>query len=126
METLKIIFTTEFLNHIKEHSDLWIGYWVSIFGGAGGVTLIISNPIWEFVGIIGGIMLTICSIILTIVLTIKAWWGYLKVKQDVRIRLLQEERDSLANKNAKLNNQKQDLANQKVEVELKKESDKNT
>jgi Na+/melibiose symporter-like transporter len=88
------MFTSEFITYIKEHSDLWISYWLSLFSGAGGVTLMIANPIWEWLGIIGGLALTFVGIVSGIVVTMKAWWGYKKVKLEVREKeLVLKERE---------------------------------
>ena len=103
--TLKIIFSEEFITHIREHSDLIFGYWFSIASGTGGLTLIFTNPVWEFVGVVGGIILTFCSIMLTIMLTVKAWWGYKKVKAEVIAKLL-------ANTALEIQNQKDEKDNE--------------
>lgn len=87
----RLIFTQEFNNYVREHSDLWIGYWVSLLGGTGGITLILGNPVWEFLGLIGGMVLTISSIILTFFLTVKAWYGTKKIKEELRSNLLENE-----------------------------------
>lgn len=73
----------EFNSYVKSHSDIYIGYIVSLFSGTGGISLIITASTLEFMGLLAGLALTICSIILTIILTVKAWWGYKKIRADI-------------------------------------------
>lgn len=84
MNTVKILLSTEFFAYIKQHSDLWAGYLVSLVTGTGGITLMINYPVWEFIGLLGGIILTMASLILTIILSFKGFQGYRRTRLEVR------------------------------------------
>lgn len=73
---MNILLSADFFKFIKDHSDLYIGYIASLFGGTTGIGLIIlTSPMWTMFATFAGIILTLSSIVLTIFLTRKAYWG---------------------------------------------------
>ena len=95
---VRMVFTQEFVNFVKQHGDLYVGYWVSAIGGSSGIAMIFTNPFFDVISLILGLILSVSSIVLTIYLTFKAKEGIAKIREEKENVKLRNEQLRIENK----------------------------